>query len=91
MKKLDFNFNLKNLDGSEIQDGAANRILASFIVGQTKGDSLKLFNWGLELYKSGVLELDKADLLTLKTMIDDIETLTVLAKAQLLEEIIKHI
>jgi hypothetical protein len=91
MKKLDFNFILKNLDGTEIQDGAANRILASFIVGQTKGDALKLHYWGLELYKSGVLELDKADILSLKTIINDTEMLTALAKAQLLEQFIKHI
>jgi hypothetical protein len=91
MKKLDFNFNLKNLDGTEIQAAKANRILAEFIAGQTKGDPIKLYYWGLELYKSGVLELDKSDILSLKTMLSDTETLTVLAKGQLLEEFIKHI
>jgi len=86
MKKLDFNFNLKYLDGSEIQEGAANRILANLIVGQTKGDSLKLYTWSIELYNNGVLNLDKSDLQTLKTIIEETLTLTVLAKAQLLDQ-----
>jgi len=86
MKKLNFDFNLKDLQGNEITEAKANHILANLLVSQTKGDAIKLYTWGLELYKTGELNLDKSDAQVLENIIKESETLTVLAKGQILEQ-----
>lgn len=83
--KLDFNFSLKDLDGAEIKEANAGKILANSLVQQTKGDAIKFFEWALSLHKGEILDLDTSDQETLKNFIKDGEHFTILAKAQLLQ------
>jgi len=85
MKKLNFNFILKNLGGVEFPEAKMNEILANLLISQTKGDALRLYHWGLDLHKTGELNLDEQDLQTLRAIVENTEFLTVLAKGQILE------
>jgi len=80
--KLNFNFNLTDLDGKEIENGNVGKILANTLINQTKGDAVKYWEWALALNKGEVIDLDTSDQETLKTFIKDSELLPVLTKAQ---------
>ena len=80
--KLNFNFNLVDLDGKEIENGNVGKILANNLINQTKGDAVKYWEWALALNKGNILDLDTSDQETLKTFIKDSEVLPVLTKAQ---------
>jgi hypothetical protein len=80
--KLNFNFNLVDLDGKEIENGNLGKILANNLINQTKGDAVKYWEWALALNKGQVIDLDTSDQDTLKTFIKDSEVLPVLTKAQ---------
>lgn len=86
---LDFNHNLKGLDGLDVKDGdgqalTLGKLLANQIAFSSKGDALKLFNWAQKMYSGEALDLDKSDESTLKELIKTNEALTIIAKAQLL-------
>lgn len=83
--KLNFNFNLTDLDGKELSDANAGKLLANSLIGQAKGDAVKYWEWALALNKGEIVDLDTSDQETLKTFIKDSETIFVLAKAQLLK------
>ncbi len=82
--KLNFNFNLTDLDGKELEGANAGKLLANTLIQQTKGDAVKYWEWALALNKGDILDLDTSDQETLKTFVKDSETITVLGKAQLL-------
>lgn len=83
--KLDFNFNLTNLDGNEIENANAGKLLANTLAQQSKGDALKFWEWALALNKGEIIDLDTSDQTTLKSFIKDSESLPVLSKGQLLQ------
>jgi hypothetical protein len=83
--KLDFNFNLVDLDGNQIENANAGKLLANTLVQQSKGDALKYWEWALALNKGEVLDLDTSDQETLKNFIKDNENFAIIAKAQLLQ------
>ena len=82
--KLNFNFNLTDLDGKELKDANAGKVLAQSLINQSKGDAVKYWEWALALNKGEVIDLDTSDQETLKTFIKDSDTIFVLAKAQFL-------
>jgi hypothetical protein len=83
--KLDFNFNLVDLDGNQIENANAGKLLANTLVQQSKGDALKYWEWALSLNKGEILDLDTSDQETLKNFIKDSENFAIIAKAQLLQ------
>lgn len=83
--KLDFNFNLVDLDGNHIDNANAGKLLANTLVQQAKGDAVKYWEWALSLNKGEIIDLDSSDQETLKNFIKDSEALAVLAKGQLLQ------
>lgn len=82
--KLNFNFNLTDLDGKELEGANAGKLLANTLIQQTKGDAVKYWEWALALNKGDILDLDSSDQETLKNFVKDSETVTILAKAQVL-------
>lgn len=88
--KLDFNFNLTDLDGKEIDGANCGKLLANTLIQQTKGDAVKYWEWALALNKGEVLDLDTSDQETLKNFIKESEAVTVLGKAQLLAVLSKE-
>ena len=84
--KLNFNFNLTDLDGKELEGANAGKLLANTLIQQTKGDAVKYWEWALALNKGDILDLDSSDQETLKNFVKDSETITILAKAQVLND-----
>ncbi len=84
MKKLNFNFSLKKLNG-EIAVKEASKFLAETIANENKGNALKIYSIAKRLWDNPEIELDKSDVILLKGIIENSETITILAKAQLLE------
>lgn len=85
MKELNLNFLLLGLDGKEIKEANAGKLLSTVLAESTKGDALKLFHWAKELHSGNVLKLDPSDVKTLTEFISSSERLTNLSKAQILE------
>ena len=87
--KLDFNFQVKALDGKDIQGegGSAGKILGGFLSAQNKGNSIKLYDWALKTWNATPLEIDDTDADVLIGLIETTEMLTVLAKVPLMEYI----
>lgn len=86
---LDFNKPLCGLDGKSVTDVdgkeiTLGKLLSGQLASSNKGDALKLFTWAQKCFNGEKLELDPSDASTLKDFIKNNETLTVLAKAQLL-------
>lgn len=82
--KLNFNFNLLDLDGKELSDANAGKIIATTLVQSSEGDALKFWEWALKLNKGEVLELDTSDTTTLEAFVNSCQTLPILTKAQIL-------
>lgn len=92
MKLISLDFNMKSFDDQDVIDietqkpvHAAN-YLAHVISQQTKGDAVKLFGWAQQLSKKKQLLLDKSDVKTLRSLVEE-APLSVVAKANLLEAI----
>ena len=87
--KIDLNKSVLDLDGKEIDNANMGKIVANFLVNESKGDPLKFWEWALKLNKGEVLDLDKSDQDTFKTLIKETEKLPIITKAQILEQLQK--
>lgn len=83
--KLNFDFLLKNLDGADIENAHAGKSLANSLVSVAKGDAFKHYEWSKNLYAGKIIDLDKSDQKYLQDFITNSDTMTILAKAQMLE------
>lgn len=84
MKTINLNTDLLGLDGLEIPNSNAGKIVANLLATATKGDSLKQWSLAQRLYAGEKLELDPSDQMLLKSFVEQAEGLTSLAKAQIL-------
>lgn len=87
--KIDLNKNVTDLEGKEIENANMGKIVAQFLVNESKGDALKFWDWALKLNKGEMLDLDKSDQETFKTLIKETEKLPIITKAQILEQLQK--
>lgn len=87
--KLNFNWNLKGLDGKEMVNNNAGKVLANALAAQNKGNSIKLHDWALKLWNGNAIEVDNTDVDVLLALIEESEFLTVLGKAPMIEYIKK--
>lgn len=82
--KLNFNFQIKDLDGKDIQ-GVNNNLgkaIGAALSQQNKGNSIKVTSWAMALWKHEVLEIDDTDLEVFCALIETNENLYVLTKSQ---------
>jgi hypothetical protein len=84
MKKINLDFNFKDLDGKELKDSHAGKFLATILVNISTKDPLKLNAMAQKLYNKETIELDPQDLELLKETILSQPAITNGAKAQLL-------
>lgn len=80
--QVDLNFDLFGLDGKTA--AVAGELIAGLLMSQSKGDSIKLFDWAISFNKKEVVTMDASDLIKLKEIISNAENVTVLAKAPIL-------
>ena len=88
---MNFNKPIKSLSGNVVKDQNGKEvtlggILAELLVNGNKGDAIKFYGWALKLHEGKEIDLDKSDTQTLKEFITNNEQLTILSKAQLLEQ-----
>ena len=86
-----YNFNvlLLDLQGNPIKDAEGTtitigKLLANTLVNQTKGDAIKYLDWALKMFNDKPLDLSKSEVKELREFVETSETITVLAKAQIL-------
>lgn len=90
MKKVNLNFNLKNLDGDEVVPTMnAGKLVAQTFANDLKGDALKLYTWAVELNAGNELSLDGSDFETFRNYIKTTDRLTAIAKGQIIQELNK--
>lgn len=82
---IDLNHCLKDLDGNEVKDSNAGKLLATCLVSVPQGNIVKHFDWAMALHKGQPIDVDKADLEYLKKFVENNATLSILAKHQILE------
>lgn len=87
--KIDLNCNLLDLEGQEVENTNAGKLVAQTLVQGTKGDALKFWDWAVALNKGEVLDLDSSDQETFKNFIKENESITIFAKAQILNKLKK--
>ena len=75
--KLDCNFQIKGLDGNDIQGegGNAGKLLSALLASQNRGNSIKLYDWALKVYNGTPLEIDDTDVDVLSGIIESSEQL----------------
>ena len=79
-KKIDLNKPVTGLDGTEIPGETLGQNVARALANATSGDPIKCITWGTSLYKGETLTLDESDIILLKKMITDSNTITNLVK-----------
>jgi hypothetical protein len=83
----DLNKNALDLDGSEISGVNLAKVVAQTLSQSPKGDPLKFWGWATKLHSGIELDLDDSDMEVFKNFIKESESLTVLAKAQILKSL----
>lgn len=85
---LDLNKEILALDSTPLLDNEKPLTMAVFIskllVADTKGDSIKVYDWALTLYSGKPIEVDKSDLKTIRDFVEGHPMITNLAKAQII-------
>lgn len=88
MKKINLKMNLKNLTGGDVTPVTTlGEVLASHMAGSIKGDPIKYLDWAIDLYNSREISVDEADFIKIKNFIQDSDTITILAKGQMLKHL----
>jgi hypothetical protein len=86
-KKLDFNFQLKNLDGTNLAD--AGKQLAGWCANHTGTEPIKYYEWSKDLFANGFVELDVEDTKKLHNFIENYSVAAAI-RGQLIEVIDKR-
>jgi hypothetical protein len=86
---IDLNKKLKGLDGKEIPAGDMNKIIANVLAGDAgmNGKALKYYDWAVKLYNGEKIDIDKTDYKNLISFVENSQSLSSLAKAQILDAI----
>jgi hypothetical protein len=86
MKKYEvsLNFYLKDLEGKEMPDFHAGKLLANNLSMATEGDALKYMAWALGFFKNESVSLDESDLNSLISYVKNHQRMIALAKGPLL-------
>ena len=83
--KINLNKNLLDLEGKDLPDSNLGKLVGQLLSQSNEGDALKLWDWARKLYSGKELDLDPSDTQTFEAFIKANKSLTVLAKAQILE------
>jgi hypothetical protein len=86
MIKIDLTAPLEALDGTSLPDNTTQaRVLANSLVSGPEGDAIKCYDWGVSLYRTGIIEVDASDLEALKSLVKANQRLSNLAKGPILK------
>jgi hypothetical protein len=93
MIKVDLNFQIKTLDGSEMTGpgGHAGKNTADVLSKSVSGNSAKIMVWAYDLYKNGFVEIEKHEKEILINLIEGSQFLFAIAKDQIVKAIERSI
>lgn len=78
---LDINGNVLN------KDITMGESLANVLVGGTKGEALKFYDWAISLAKTGKITVDEHDFKKIKLFVEESENIFIILKAQLIRKL----
>lgn len=82
---LNLDLQFKNIDGTEIAGNTMAKLLSDMLAAQTPGiQAIKAYDWAMQLFKVGEIEVDRTDLDLLKKFIEQNSQIGNLVKAQLI-------
>lgn len=90
MLEINLNVPLKNLDNQPVIDAQGKVIilgqaLAHVLTNGSKGNAIKHYDWAMTMWKGETLKVDESDAKMLRTLIEESEIMTILAKAQIIK------
>lgn len=83
--KINLNIEMKDLDGKTTEGNNLGKLTARHLVGTSDGDVMKHFEWAMALNRGETIDLDTSDQEYFKNFIKSNQSLTILAKAQILQ------
>lgn len=86
MKTIELNFNLKDLDGNDVPDGNAGKLLSSVIGNSSTGPAVKFYEWAVEFRSGKPVQMTTDDVSVLKSFLETAQVPN-FAKAQLIKAI----
>lgn len=81
--EVNLNFDLTGLDETKV--AVAGELIAGLLIGETKGDAIKFYDWAMSFYKKEVVSMDASDISKLKILIETSEKITILVKAPIIK------
>ncbi len=92
--KIDLNKPFLDLDDTEIKNDKGetqylNKLLANNFMAPGNDNVLKFFDWGIQLWKTGIIDVDRTDTEIIKKYIENLEGVSRLFKGRMLNEFIK--
>lgn len=88
MTKIDLSAPLEDLSGTALPDNTTlAKVLAASLVSAPEGDAIKIYDWGVSLHRTGMIEVDAADLETLKGLVKNNQRMAILAKGPILKKL----
>lgn len=86
MIKVDLSALMEGLDGVALTENITQaKVLANSLVSGPEGDAIKCYDWGVLLYRTGMIEVDASDLETLKGLVKANQRMANLAKGPILK------
>jgi hypothetical protein len=93
--KINFEFPLLNLDGTEVAlpDGSiamVNKLVANWIMQtatRNAADIMKYYGWAKQLYETGSVDLDVAGKAEFQSFVENLPDVSVLVKGVILEKL----
>src|SRR5688500_6575732 len=86
MIKVNLSLPIKNLDGTDIENSSMAKLVAQMLASSNKGPAIKLLHMGINFFKDGEVTVDQSDFDLLRGLVDSNETITILAKGQILQK-----
>lgn len=84
MIKIELNRPLTDLEGKPVRDILLGKQLAEVLSASTKGNSIKVIAWAIDLWKGEPLQVDDSDKQWLREFVESSDHMANLLKAQLL-------
>lgn len=84
MKKIDFNFSIKNLKGEIVSDFIIKEHVGNLMASQSTNKPDRTFEIAQKIYNEGIIEIPSEDVILLRNAILNNTTLIDLVKAQLI-------
>lgn len=85
MQTININRPLTDLTGKELPDANMGKVLGNWFAQKTDGNAVKQLVWAMDLFNKGEISVDDSDYDSIIQSLESTNSLTVLAKGQILK------